>query len=77
MLASNRDPRDSAMLRAAWVGEIGKLLLTVLSFAVIFGFVRPIMPLAVFVGFIAAQLMVFGALLIGPGAPSKEAVTKS
>ena len=77
LLASNRDPRDSAMMRAAWIGEAGKVLLTALLFAVIFGFVRPLVPLAVFIGFIAAQLMVFGALLIGNGAPGKEAVTKS
>jgi hypothetical protein len=31
----------------------------------------------VFVGFIAAQLTVFGGLLIGNGAPSTEVVTKS
>ena len=55
------------MMRAAWLGEIGKVLLTVLAFGVIFGFVRPISPLAVFAGFIAAQLVVFGALLVGNG----------
>ena len=65
------------MLRAAWIGETGKLLLTVLAFGVIFGFVRPLAPPAVFAGFIAAQLVVFGALLIGDSAPPKEAVTKS
>jgi F0F1-type ATP synthase assembly protein I len=36
LLQSNRDPRDSAMMRAAWIGELGKLLLTALLFAVIF-----------------------------------------
>jgi ATP synthase protein I len=77
LLQSNRDPRDHAMMRAAWIGETGKLLLTVLLFAVIFGVVRPLAPLAVFVGFIAAQLTVFGGLLIGNGAPSTEVVTKS
>ena len=77
LLASNRDPRDSAMMRAAWIGEAGKLLLTALLFVVIFKVVRPLAPLAVFAGFIAAQLVVFGALLIGSGAPGKEAVTKS
>jgi ATP synthase protein I len=64
-------------MRAAWIGEIGKLLLTALLFAVIFGFVRPLAPLAVFVGFIAAQMTIFGAFLIGDGAPSNEVVTKS
>jgi ATP synthase protein I len=77
LLASNRDLSDHAMMRAARIGETGKLLLTVLLFAVIFGFVRPRAPLAVFVGFIAAQLTVFGAFLIGDGAPSSEVVTKS
>lgn len=57
-----------ALLRAAWLGEIGKLLLTVLLFAVIFARVRPLEPLAVFGGFIAAQLVVFGVLLLGGGA---------
>ena len=65
----------SGMMRSAWVGEIGKVLLTVLLFGVIFGFVRPISPLAVFGGFIAAQLVVFGALLFG--SVHKEAMTKS
>ena len=77
LLQSNRDPRDHAMMRAAWIGETGKLLLTVLLFAVIFGSVRPLAPLAVFAGFIAAQLTVFGAFLMGSGAPSGEVVTKS
>jgi len=69
------------LLRAAWIGEIGKLLLTVLAFGVIFGVVRPIAPPAVFAGFIAAQLVVFGALLVGdsrqPGEVTKIAEKKS
>ncbi len=66
-----------AMLRSAWIGETGKLLLTVLLFGVIFGFVRPLAPLAVFVSFIVTQFVPFGALLIGDGAPPKELMTKS
>jgi ATP synthase protein I len=65
------------MMRAAWVGEIGKMLLTVLLFGAIFGLLRPIAPLAVFGGFIAAQLCVFGALLLNTAASGKEAMTKS
>ena len=61
----------------AWVWEIGKVLLTVLLFGVIFGFVRPIQPLAVFAGFIAAQLVVFGGLLVGNGAGAQQVMTKS
>ena len=77
VLKPNRDTSARAMMRAAWIGEIGKLLLTTLLFGVIFGFVRPIQPLAVFAGFIAAQLVVFGALLVGNGGGAQEAMTKS
>jgi ATP synthase protein I len=77
LLQPSRDESAGAMMRSAWFGEIGKVLLTALLFGVIFGFVRPIQPLAVFAGFIAAQLVVFGALLIGSGASAQEAMTKS
>jgi ATP synthase protein I len=73
VLSPNRDLSAKAMMRSAWIGELGKLLLTVLLFGVIFGFVRPIEPLAVFAGFIAAQLVVFGALLLGGGVGAQEA----
>jgi ATP synthase protein I len=76
VLKPNRDVSAGAMMRAAWLGEIGKVLLTALLFGVIFGFVRPIQPLAVFAGFIAAQLVVFGALLIGGGVGAQQ-MTKS
>ena len=59
-------PRTAKGLhRAAWIGEAGKLLLTVVFFAAIFAFVRPLSAPAVFAGFIAVQLGVFGALLYG------------
>ena len=78
VLKPTRDVSAGAMMRAAWLGEIGKVLLTALAFGVIFGFVRPISPLAVFAGFIAAQLVVFGALLIGGRRGGNSAVmTKS
>jgi len=77
VLKPNRDTSAKAMMRAAWIGEIGKLLLTVLLFGVIFGVVRPIEPLAVFAGFIAAQVVVFGALLVGNGGGAQQAMTKS
>jgi ATP synthase protein I len=67
LLQPSRDESAEAMMRAAWVGEIGKLLLTAVLFGVIFGVVRPIEPPAVFAGLIAAQLVVFGALLLGGG----------
>jgi ATP synthase protein I len=77
LLKPSRDQSAGAMMRAAWLGEFGKVLLTALLFGVIFGFVRPIQPLAVFAGFIAAQLVVFGALLVGSGPSAHEAMTKS
>jgi len=77
VLQPSSDLSAKAMMRSAWLGEIGKLLLTVLAFGVIFGFVRPLSPPAVFAGFIAAQLVVFGALLLGNGASTKEAMSKS
>ena len=76
LLQPSRDESAKAMMRSAWIGEIGKVLLTALLFGVIFGFVRPIQPLAVFAGFIAAQLAVFGGLLVGNGG-AREVMTKS
>jgi ATP synthase protein I len=76
LLAPSRDGSGGSLMRAAWIGEVGKVLLTALLFGVIFGFVRPIQPLAVFAGFIAAQLVVFGALLMSGGG-AQEAMTKS
>ena len=59
-------PRTAkGLLRATWIGEAGKLLLTVAFFAVIFAFVRPLSAPAVFVGFIAVQLVLFGGLFYG------------
>jgi ATP synthase protein I len=73
LLKPSADQSAKAMMRSAWLGETGKVLLTALLFGVIFGFVRPIEPLAVFAGFIATQFVVFGALLIGSGGSAQEA----
>jgi ATP synthase protein I len=64
-----------ALLRAAWIGEAGKLVITAIAFIAIFAFVRPISAPAVFAGFIAVQLVLFGALVTGNGA-LKEASKK-
>jgi len=66
-----------SLLRSAWLGEIGKLLLTALLFGLIFALVRPLSAPAVFAGFIGAQAAIFGALLLGGGASNTEATTKS
>jgi ATP synthase protein I len=77
LLQPSTDQSAKAMMRSAWLGELGKMLLTALLFGVIFGFVRPIQPLAVFASFIAAQIVVFGALLLGSGAGAQATTTKS
>jgi ATP synthase protein I len=76
LLRPTSDESARAIMRSAWIGEVGKLLLTVLMFAAIFAAVRPLEPLAFFGGFIAAQLVIFGALFLG-GAPRTEAISKS
>jgi len=77
LLSSRAGTTATALMRSAWVGEIGKLFLTILLFAAIFALVRPISAPAVFGGFIAAQLVVVGALLVGGGSTDNEATTKS
>ena len=75
LLGSRAEAR--AMLRAAWVGEIGKFALTVLLFGVIFASVRPLSALAVFGGFIGAQMAAIGVLALGGRVGSEQVVTKN
>jgi ATP synthase protein I len=77
VLKPSRDVSARAMMRAAWLGEIGKIVLTAVAFGAIFGFVRPLSAPAVFAGFMSAQLTVFGALLIGGNGRASAAMTKS
>ncbi len=48
----------------AYIGEIGKLALTVLMFSLVFTLVRPLAAGALFTGFIAAQLVTFSGFLM-------------
>lgn len=64
LVAPRRDPGAAGLLRAAWVGEIGKLALTVLLFALVFTLVRPLSAAALFAGFIATQLAAFSGFLL-------------
>ena len=62
LVVPRRDP--GALKRAAWIGEIGKLALTVLLFTLVFTSVKPLNGAALFAGFIASQLTVFSGFLM-------------
>ena len=64
LVVPRRDPGAGALIRAAYIGELGKLGLTVLMFSIVFVLVRPLNAAALFAGFIAAQLMTFAGFLM-------------
>lgn len=64
LLVPRRDPGAQALLGAAWIGEIGKLALTILLFTVVFTQVKPLSAAALFAGFITTQLVIFSGLLM-------------
>ncbi len=64
LLVPRKDPGAQALVGAAWIGEIGKLALTVLFFTLVFTLVRPLSAAALFAGFIVTQLVVFSGLLM-------------
>ncbi len=64
LLVPRRDPGAKALVRAAYIGEIGKLALTVLFFSLVFVLVRPLSAAALFAGFIVTQLVTFSGLLM-------------
>ena len=72
LLSPGAGTSAKALLRAAWLGAIGKLVLTALLFAVVLVTMRPISALGLFGGFIATQLVIFGAPLLGSGRLDKR-----
>jgi ATP synthase protein I len=64
LVLPRRDPGAAALISAAWIGEIGKLALTVLFFTLVFTLVRPLSAAALFAGFIATQLVTLSGLLM-------------
>lgn len=64
LMVPRRDRGAGALVRAAYIGELGKLALTVLMFSLVFTLVRPIAAWPLFAGFIAATLMTFSGFLI-------------
>ena len=75
LLAPRRDPGAQALIRAAWLGEIGKLALTVLIFTLVFTLVRPLSAAALFAGFIVTQLVTFSGLLMRSGTDTETSKT--
>ena len=59
-----RDPGAGALVNAAYIGELGKLALTVLMFFMSFTQVKPLAAMPLFVGFIGAQLVTFSGFLM-------------
>jgi ATP synthase protein I len=59
-----RDPGAQALVQAAYIGELGKLALTVLMFVLVFTLVRPLSAAALFAAFIVTQLVTLSGLLM-------------
>jgi ATP synthase protein I len=72
LAAPRWDPGAKELVRAAYIGELGKLAITVAMFASVFALVRPLSVAALFAGFIAAQLMTFAGLLMKDGSHKNE-----
>jgi len=64
LVVSRRDSGPGALLRAAYIGELGKLALTVLMFGIVFTLVRPLAAWPLFAGFIGAQLVILAGFLM-------------
>ena len=64
LVVPRRDPGQRAFMRAAYIGELGKLALTVLMFGSVFVLVRPLAAWPLFAGFIGAQLVTFAGFLM-------------
>ena len=77
LVAPRRDPGAGALVRAAYIGELGKLALTVLMFSIVFVLVRPLSAAALFAGFIAAQLMILAGLLLSNKRETEETTSNN
>lgn len=64
LVVPRHDPGAKSLVRAAYVGELGKLALTVLMFTLAFTLVRPLAAGALFTGFVAAQLVTIAGFLV-------------
>jgi len=67
LVLPRRDRGAGGLLRAAYLGELGKVALTVIMFGAVFVMVRPLSAAALFGGFIAAQLVTFAGFRMKEG----------
>ncbi len=67
-----RDPGAKSLVRAAYIGEIGKLALTVLLFSIVFVVVRPLAAAPFFAGFVVTTMVPLLGLLIRDEETSKQ-----
>ena len=77
LVAPRRDPGARELIRAAYIGELGKLGLTVLMFSIVFVLVRPLSAAALFAGFIAAQLVTFAGFLVRDKLETEETTSNN
>jgi ATP synthase protein I len=77
LLGSRAAVNPERLLRCAWIGELGKILLTVVSFGAVFASAPALSAPAVFVGFIAAELGIFAAPLMAAVGRGNVVTTKS
>jgi ATP synthase protein I len=77
LVAPRRDPGARELIRAAYIGELGKLGLTVLMFSIVFVLVRPLSPAALFAGFILTQLVTFAGLLLRDKQATEETTSNN
>lgn len=77
MLGPGANASAANMLRLAWVGEIGKLLLTALLFGAIFALIKPVSAVAVIGSYMATQLVILGALFADGRAGMNATTDKS
>jgi ATP synthase protein I len=64
LVVPRRQTGPQALVRAAYIGELGKLTLTVLMFGLVFALVEPLEAWPLFAGFIGAQLATFSGFLM-------------
>ncbi|HNP36087.1 MAG TPA: ATP synthase subunit I [Woeseiaceae bacterium] len=59
-----RDPGARPLVRAAYIGELGKLALTVLLFSTVFVTVRPLAAASLFITYVVTALVPLAGLLM-------------